>query len=49
MGEEKKRGKDDFDVPMERFLERARRSRKLESVDGLKPLREEVHDRAGLR
>lgn len=40
---------DEYEVAMERFLERARRTRKLEWVDGRKPAREELHDRAGLR
>ncbi len=40
---------DEYEVAMERFLERAQRSRKLEWVDGRKPTREELHDRAGLR
>ena len=40
---------DEYDVAMERFLERAQQSRKLEWVDGRKPTREELHDRAGLR
>lgn len=40
---------DEYEVAMERFLERARRTRKLEWVDGRKPTREELHDRAGLR
>lgn len=34
---------------MERFLARAREPRKLEWIDGRKPTREELHDRAGLR
>ena len=40
---------DEYDVAMERFLERARQSRSLEWVDGRKPTREELHDRASLR
>ncbi len=40
---------DEYDIAMERFLERARQSRKLEWVDGRRPTREELHDRAGLR
>lgn len=40
---------DEYDVAMERFLERARQSRNLEWVDDRKPTREELHDRAGLR
>ena len=44
-----RRQEDDYDVAMERFLERARETRKIEWVDGRKPTREELHDRAGLR
>ncbi len=40
---------DEYEVAMDRFLERAQRSRKLEWVDGRKPAREELHDGAGLR
>ncbi len=40
---------DGYDVSMKRFLARAREHRKLEWVDGRKPTREELHDRAGLR
>ncbi len=42
-----KRGEDDYDVAMERFM--ARKPRKLTWIDGSKPTREELHDRAGLR
>lgn len=42
-----KRGEDDYDVAMERFM--ARKPRKLTWIDGRKPTREELHDRAGLR
>lgn len=44
-----RRQEDEYDVAMERFLARAREPRKLEWVDGRKPTREELHDRAGLR
>ncbi len=40
---------DEYEVAMERFLARAREPRKLEWVDGRKPTREELHDRAGFR
>ena len=43
------RREDDYDVAMERFLARARKHRELEWVDGRKPTREELHDRASLR
>ena len=42
-----KRGEDDYDVAMERFM--ARKPRKLTWIDGRKPTRDELHDRAGLR
>ena len=44
-----RRQEDEYEVAMERFLARAREPRKLEWVDGRKPTREELHDRAGLR
>ena len=44
-----RRQEDDYDVAMERFLTRAREPRKLKWVDGRKPTREELHDRAGFR
>ena len=44
-----RRQEDEYEVAMERFLTRAREPRKLEWVDGRKPTREELHDRAGLR
>lgn len=40
---------DEYEVAMERFLERARQPRTFDWVDGRKPTREELHDRAGLR
>ena len=40
---------DEYDVAMKRFLARAREHRELKWVDGRKPTREELHDRAGLR
>ena len=43
------RQEDEYDVAMERFLDRAREPRRLQWVDGRKPTREELHDRAGLR
>ena len=42
-----RRGEDEYDIAMERFL--ARKPRKLIWVDGRKPTRDELHDRAGLR
>ena len=47
--EDMRRQEDEYDVAMERFLARAREPRKLQWVDGRKPTREELHDRAGLR
>ena len=47
--ERMRRQEDEYDVAMERFLARAREPRKLEWVDGRKPTREELHDRAGFR
>jgi predicted nucleic acid-binding protein len=40
---------DQYEIAMERFLARARKSRKLEWVDGRRPTRDELHDRTGLR
>lgn len=45
----KRRQEDEYEVAMRRFLARAREPRKLEWVDGRKPTREELHDRAGFR
>ena len=42
-----KRREDDYRVAMARAL--ARKPRKVAWVDGRKPTREELHDRAGLR
>ncbi|MCY4076928.1 MAG: hypothetical protein OXH04_16025 [Acidobacteria bacterium] len=42
-----KRREDDYRVAMSRAL--ARKPRKMAWVDGRKPTREELHDRAGLR
>ena len=42
-----KRGEDDYDVAMERFM--ARKPRNLTWIDGRTPTRDELHDRAGLR
>ena len=42
-----KRREDDYDTAMQQFL--ARSPRKLKWVDGRKPVREELHDRAGPR
>ena len=44
-----RRDEDDYEVTMERFLARAREPRTLAWVDGRRPTREELHDRAGLR
>ncbi|MCY4511720.1 MAG: hypothetical protein OXG35_32855 [Acidobacteria bacterium] len=44
-----RRQEDDYDVAMNRFLARAREPRELQWVDGRKPTREELHDRAALR
>lgn len=44
-----RRQEDEYDLAMERFLARAREPRKLQWVDGRKPTREELHDRAGIR
>lgn len=40
---------DEYDVAMNRFFARVREPRKLEWVDGRKPTREELHDRADRR
>ena len=42
-----RRREDDYEVAMEQFL--AIEPRRMEWVDGRKPTREELHDRAGLR
>ena len=47
--DEVRRGEEGYDAAMERFLERVRATRKLEWIEGRRPTREELHDRAGLR
>ena len=47
--ERMRRNEDEYDVAMNRFLGRAPEPRKLEWVDGRKPTRGELHDRAALR
>ena len=42
-----RRGEDEYDLAMERYL--ARKPRWLSWVDGRKPTRDELHDRSGLR
>ena len=42
-----RRGEDEYDLAMERYL--ARKPRKFGWVDGRKPTRDELHDRSGLR
>lgn len=42
-----RRREDDYDMAMRQFL--AVEPRRMEWVDGRKPTREELHDRAGLR
>lgn len=42
-----KRQQDEYDTAMKRFF--ARKPRKLKWVDGRKPTREELHDRASFR
>lgn len=42
-----RRGEDEYDLAMERYL--ARKPRKFGWVDGCKPTRDELHDRSGLR
>ena len=42
-------GEDEYGVAMKRFVERALQPRRLRWIDGRRPTREEVHDRAGLR
>ncbi|MYA44722.1 MAG: ribbon-helix-helix protein, CopG family [Rhodospirillaceae bacterium] len=42
-----RRGEDEYNLAMERYL--ARKPRKLDWVDGRRPTRDELHDRAGLR
>ena len=41
------RGKDEYDLVMERYL--SGKPRKLNWVDGRPPKRDELHDRTGLR
>ena len=45
--EEMRRREDDYEVAMARAM--ARKPRKMAWVDGRKPTRDELHDRAGLR
>ena len=47
--EDQREREDEYEVAMERFLERARQPRTFDWVDDGKPSREEVHDRSGLR
>ena len=42
-----RRGEDEYEVAMKEFM--AVKTRRMEWVDGRKPTREELHDRAGLR
>lgn len=42
-----RRGEDEYDLAMERYL--ARKPRKFVWVYGRKPTRDELHDRSGLR
>ena len=42
-----RRGEDEYDLAMERYL--ARKPRRLSWVDGRKPTRDELHDRSGFR
>ena len=42
-----RRGEDEYDLAMDRCL--ARKPRKFGWVDGRRPTRDELHDRAGLR
>ena len=42
-----RRGEDEYDIAMKRYL--AIKPWKMEWVDGRKPTREELHDRAGFR
>ena len=42
-----RRGEDDYDLAMERYL--SRKPRKLHWIDGRRPTRDELHDRAGFR
>ena len=44
-----RRSEEGYEVAMDRFLERARATRKLEWIEGRRPSREDLHDRAGLR
>ena len=45
--ERTRRGEDTYEIAMASAL--ARKPRRMEWVDGRKPTREELHDRAGLR
>ena len=47
--EDMQRQEDAYEVAMERFLTRARESRKIKWIDGRKPTREELYDRPSLR
>lgn len=47
--EDIQRQEDEYEVAMERFLTRARESRKIKWIDGRKPTREELYDRPSLR
>ncbi len=47
--ESMRRCEDEYDVAMNRLFGRARKPRRLEWVDGRKPTREELHDRADRR
>ena len=42
-----RRKEDKYDVAMERYL--SRKPRKLNWIDGRRPMRDELHDRSGLR
>ena len=42
-----RRGEDEYDLAMERYL--SRKPRKLHWADGRRPTREDLHDRAGFR
>ena len=43
------RREEGYEVTMDRFLERARATRKLEWIEDRRPSREDLHDCAGLR
>ena len=47
--ERMRRSEDEYDVAMNRFFGRLPEPRRLEWVDGHKPTREELHDRADRR